>query len=136
MAGADLLGLASFPFPMDKKAKRIPIHLLFLGGLCFVGGVWFLWCSHLKAEWNADKGKMPLLGVFGDSFGSLNTLFSGLAFVGVLVALSKSHNDSLDAEERRREDKKGEEAARVDGELRHSQTIREQERLARLRFWN
>lgn len=34
-----------------------------------------------------DKESQELWGVFGDSFGALNTLFSGLAFTGIIVSI-------------------------------------------------
>jgi hypothetical protein len=94
--------------------KRLPIPLLFLGGLCLVGSLWGGWLFHMKKEWEADPEKIPKLGVFGDSFGSLNTLFAGLAFVGVIVTLYKQHADGMEADER------------------HDETLQAQERIAKL----
>ncbi len=44
------------------------------------------WALHLFGA-PADKDSQELWGVFGDSFGALNTLFSGLAFTGIIVSI-------------------------------------------------
>ncbi|MCK4661050.1 MAG: hypothetical protein KAV82_16135 [Phycisphaerae bacterium] len=44
-------------------------------------------CSISDGECNAVNKKWALLGTFGDSFGAMNALFSGVALIGVVVAL-------------------------------------------------
>ncbi|MDO8540066.1 MAG: hypothetical protein Q7S40_06445 [Opitutaceae bacterium] len=45
-------------------------------------GIWvFFWCSDLGIS------KDDVRGQFGDKFGALNTLFTGLAFVGLIATL-------------------------------------------------
>lgn len=66
-------------------------------GLAFVAIVlalsvlatWALYPTVLERVFNvpADVTKLASLGQFGDSFGSLNALFSGLAFLGIAFSL-------------------------------------------------
>lgn len=61
--------------------------LTFLGVL----GVWWLFgLLHAEAYWMrlpADKQDMERRGTYGDTFGMVNSLFTGLAFGGVVITL-------------------------------------------------
>lgn len=73
--------------PQDKKEKwLIP---LFMIGIVLI---WFLFpwtLSHLAKwlEWNIQNSDDTNFGTFGDTFGALNTLFSGLAFATLIITL-------------------------------------------------
>ena len=69
-----------------KKENTIPVLLLIL----LVIGFWILTpivtCKFAEsAETN--------IGIVGDQFGSINALFSGLAFVGVIWAITLQRNE-------------------------------------------
>lgn len=58
----------------------------------FVSLLWWKYPTWIVHEWIFDElltGKVfaPSLGEFGDVYGALNTLFSGLAFSGVIVSI-------------------------------------------------
>lgn len=58
----------------------------------FVSLLWWKYPTWIVHEWMFDKlltGKVfaPSLGEFGDIYGALNTLFSGLAFSGVIISI-------------------------------------------------
>lgn len=66
----------------DEQWTRDPIKL----GLIFGGLVTVLWvATPFLTRWQYSDPAMR--GQFGDLFGSINALFSGLAFVGVIVAI-------------------------------------------------
>lgn len=73
--------------PQDKKERwLIP---LFMIGIVLI---WFLFpwtLSHLAKwlEWNIQNSDDTNFGTFGDTFGALNTLFSGLAFATLIITL-------------------------------------------------
>lgn len=71
----------------DKKEKW-QIALFIIGIVI----IWLLfpWAlSHLAKwlEWNIQASDDPNFGTFGDTFGALNTLFSGLAFATLIITL-------------------------------------------------
>jgi hypothetical protein len=70
----------------------------------FVIVIWSYWFSATLDQWNASLHSTQLerFGQIGDAFGSLNTLFSGLAIAGVVFTLYRQHADSQQAEERHR----------------------------------
>jgi hypothetical protein len=58
----------------------------------FVSLLWWKYPTWIVHEWMFEKllvGKVfaPSLGEFGDVYGALNTLFSGLAFSGVIISI-------------------------------------------------
>ena len=70
---------------MNKLSGGIAIVIL----LFTVILIWFTfphWMVHLF-KISTDKDSQSLLGTFGDSFGALNTLFSGLAFSGIIISI-------------------------------------------------
>jgi len=46
-----------------------------------------LWCSTFTLLWFDDKKALGEIGVFGDMFGAVNALFSGFAFIGIIVSI-------------------------------------------------
>ncbi|GMV70173.1 MAG: hypothetical protein DYG93_07685 [Leptolyngbya sp. PLA2] len=60
-------------------------------------GVLVLWAVvfllSLSAYYCGDASSSPKWGQFGDAFGSVNALFSGLALLGVVAALLLQHKD-------------------------------------------
>lgn len=79
---------------------------LFLKATLLVTGIWAISALtlYLSVE---DYSKS---GTFGDSFGVLNTLFSGLAFAGIIVSI-KMQNDEM--REQRKELQKQKKAAQL-----------------------
>lgn len=67
--------------------------IISLIGILLLGFVIFLtwrtfpdWIGHVFDIKNSAE-QQSLLGTFGDSFGALNTLFSGLAFAGIIISI-------------------------------------------------
>jgi len=74
----------------DKRASYLRVAIVF----CFLLGVYGSYLIILL--WNIPFSVIPDTmrdGVFGDSFGTLNALFSGLAFSGVLITLLFQRKD-------------------------------------------
>jgi len=75
----------SEPSKDDKEQKRL--WLWALAAVCFVIGLWlitflsFTFLSHFRWFDVGDRG------TFGDMFGGLNSLFSGLAFAGIVFTI-------------------------------------------------
>jgi len=70
---------------MTKQDKKLPTPLLWIIGIFVVLGIWigawyFLLWSSYKLNW-LNKG------TFGDIFSAVSALFSGLAFVAVVITL-------------------------------------------------
>lgn len=63
--------------------------LLFVLLVAFVFVIWAYFPSWMGHVFSAplDAELQGVLGTFGDSFGALNTLFSGLAFTGIIVSI-------------------------------------------------
>ena len=93
----------------ERTSDRTPDRRtwsLFLKASLLVIGIWGASATALVLTVD-DFGKS---GTFGDSFGVLNTLFSGLAFAGIIVTV-KIQND--DMREQRKELQKQKKAAQV-----------------------
>lgn len=77
--------------------KKISAETMIAGGvlavlIAYVGYYFFLYSGYSSSEDIADlKGVRS--GTFGDAFGALNALFSGLAFSGVLITLYFQRKD-------------------------------------------
>lgn len=61
--------------------------------VALIGAIVFAWLFyptwvHQVLLVSDDKELLSRLGIFGDSYGALNTLFSGLAFAGIIVSIS------------------------------------------------
>ena len=72
--------------------KRSLFFVLCSTPFIFVSLLWFKYPTWIVHEWLFGKllvGKVfaPSLGEFGDVYGALNTLFSGLAFSGVIISI-------------------------------------------------
>ena len=67
---------------MDWK-KNAGIFLV--GFILWLSSV--LWLPWLFSFFGLGLGSLERKGLFGDSFGAINALFSGLAFAGVILAL-------------------------------------------------
>lgn len=63
------------------------VSLILLAGAIF--GAWFLYPAWIQDVFTVSEDQILLsrLGTFGDSFGTLNTLFSGLAFAGIIISI-------------------------------------------------
>lgn len=57
-----------------------------------VGGVAIAWVASGYVVWHQFP-KMSDRGTFGDMFGSINSLFSGLAFAGLIIAILLQHKE-------------------------------------------
>lgn len=66
--------------------KITPARIVLIGAIVVIG-LW-LWYSQLSFGRTVEKW-----GVFGDKFGALNTLFTGLGFVGILATLYHQHRE-------------------------------------------
>jgi hypothetical protein len=63
---------------------------LYLGSLVVI----FLWLlSFPIIKYFSDSNDWTKIGVFGDSFGAINSLFSGLAFVGLIFTIYLQKNE-------------------------------------------
>lgn len=77
----------------DNTQPKVPILRTALGFLAivlalYIGFVVWMTTGHPGiAEVGTQSSKFSEAGVFGDSFGALNALFSGLAFAGLLTAI-------------------------------------------------
>ncbi|MNJ36094.1 hypothetical protein D3C77_308670 [compost metagenome] len=71
------------------------VVVVIVGG--YVGYYIFLYSGFPSQGWSELKGVRS--GTFGDAFGALNALFSGLAFSGVLITLLLQRNDMKEAKE-------------------------------------
>lgn len=81
--------------PLEKQSpwwKRIWFSLPFWGALII--GLCVLFPLALYLYWGSDGGEYwDRIGAFGDQYGTLNALFSGLAFAGVIIALHLQRKD-------------------------------------------
>ncbi len=70
---------------MEANEKRRGRAIWIVAGVAFVAVIvsWFFSSSVVEALYD----QMPERGQFGDQFGAINALFSGLAFAGVIVAI-------------------------------------------------
>lgn len=77
---------------------------LFIGLLTFLTIVWASWEPLLIRYWpSAHHDDLPSRGQFGDSYGGLNTLFTGWAFAGVGFTIYLQIVENKAREEERRE---------------------------------
>ena len=70
---------------MSKVLSSLFVLIL----VCAIFGVWFTFPYWVPIVFNlpVDTETQNLWGTFGDTFGALNTLFSGLAFLGIIVSI-------------------------------------------------
>ena len=76
---------------MNSKKKRRLLYAFLLALpplLVFAYAALLLWVT-----WPIQELSVAKSGVFGDSFGLLNALFSGLAFAGVIVTILLQKNE-------------------------------------------
>ena len=74
----------------EKKEKRIPTFLLII--LCIIPfavifGIWNYYGGHMLLGQTDEQLKGLGPGARGDMYGGLNTLFTGFAFAGLIIAL-------------------------------------------------
>lgn len=74
--------------------------------------IWLLFCCVVLFRSSEKDILIGQLGTFGDSFGILSSLFSGIGILGVAFTLYRQHQDGVEAEER------------------HNESVRAQERIA------
>jgi hypothetical protein len=68
---------------MNKEYRKMSKSLIFI---IYIVAIIFIWClSWYLIDLNIIDSNER--GVFGDKFGAINSLFSGLAFVGLIVTL-------------------------------------------------
>lgn len=77
-----------------KLLKDIAIFLIILGGVL---AVWYFTSSwidnNITAGDAAQQQTASVRGQFGDKFGAVNALFSGLAFAGIIITLLLQRRD-------------------------------------------
>lgn len=85
---------------MSQKKKTNPKSfqdiLLFLLVLGLVTAVWFLmwnWIDNNIVAKSTEESDNQVRGLFGDKFGSVNALFSGFAFAGIIFTLLLQRRD-------------------------------------------
>ncbi len=61
------------------------LSLLLIGGVCLTVVIYA--CILLYLTWPISEFSVTKSGVFGDSFGALTSLFSGLAFAGLIITI-------------------------------------------------
>lgn len=76
--------------------KNTSVRILIWGGVLIVGA-WVGWMAVTPG------GSVEAAGWFGDKFGALNTLFTGLAAVGVVAALWHEREGAADREHEHKE---------------------------------
>lgn len=69
---------------MSKKKKNSNwiYALIFIGVICLWSLCWYLVVININ-----DNDSWPHRGQFGDMFGAVNALFSGLAFAGIIITI-------------------------------------------------
>lgn len=76
--------------PKETRSKKYDLKgwLFIISTLAFVLALWFYYPS-LGAKFKESTGVASYteMGVFGDSYGALNTLFSALAFTGIIASI-------------------------------------------------
>lgn len=77
---------------LKRFSQRFIFVVLCSMPFIFVSLLWWKYPTWIVHEWMFEKlltGKVfaPSLGEFGDVYGALNTLFSGLAFSGVIISI-------------------------------------------------
>ncbi len=80
-----------------KSGGWVELFVVVLIGLA-VGCAWWSYMEHARGKW-ADSAGLTKLGQIGDTFGSLNTLFSGLAFIALAYTIRRQHLDGLASED-------------------------------------
>lgn len=79
---------------LSKKLRDALILLLILGGVVFVWYYISNWIdSHITAGTILEQQIAAVRGQFGDKFGAVNALFSGLAFAGIIITLLLQRRD-------------------------------------------
>lgn len=94
---------------MSKKDKQKECNYLGLGGISAFIIFIFLFLNYHFVLWVTGQ-KLSSVGEFGDMYGGINALFSGLAFVGVIIAImmqSKELSLQRDELEETRKELKG-----------------------------
>jgi len=74
-------------------------------------GLWLWWyymASYLSSIPLATVSSIEAWGTFGDSFGSLNTLFTGLAFIGLVYTIHVQRKEMKETSEVLKHEKKRE----------------------------
>ena len=71
---------------MDNEAKKKEYNYLGIGGISALVICALLIINYHFVLWVTEQ-KLSTVGEFGDMFGAVNALFSGLAFVGVIIAI-------------------------------------------------
>src|SRR5687767_11829025 len=73
----------------EKKRKSNWIYvLIFIVVLCLWSLCWYLLVSNIN-----DNDSWARRGQFGDMFGAINALFSGLAFAGIIITIMMQRDE-------------------------------------------
>jgi hypothetical protein len=83
-----------------ESGKKSWAWLVALFAAAVVIVAWCTWWTVARDNWNADAATYAKFGQFGDMFGSLNALFAGLAFVGVIFTIYRQLEDGSAVDER------------------------------------
>lgn len=72
---------------MKKHALKLWLGLTVLGVVALWSLSWWYTSTQIKSEDTHALSDQAARGVFGDQFGGVNALFTGLAFTGVIISL-------------------------------------------------
>lgn len=93
-ASSAVAGQASAsPTTEDTCHKDEPLPWYFKVAFAFVIGLWLALLYLGISSTAFDFKCLTKLGTFGDSFGVLNTLFSGLAFLAIIISIKYQRDD-------------------------------------------
>lgn len=111
----------------DSPSKKKPAAIigLAISGFLVVIITWYSFADFAHRYWKTSPSKIGEFGVFGDSFGVINSLFSGLAMLGVVITILMQHKDSEEAERLRIADAR-------DAEEKHTADLQVQERIVKV----
>jgi hypothetical protein len=86
--------------PPTSDQNSFSVKGIAITGFFVILIIWLSFMDLAARHWKASSDKIGDFGVFGDSFGVINSLFSGLAMLGVALTLYKQHKDGELADER------------------------------------
>ncbi|MBL4592054.1 MAG: hypothetical protein JKY96_08855 [Phycisphaerales bacterium] len=78
---------------LERKMNRGALHLVVLFALLFVVVVLWETIPKLTIQHYDPEQKTMTPGTYGDTFGSVNALFAGLAFAGLLWSIWQTNNE-------------------------------------------
>jgi len=90
----------------EGKPPNYKRYFFYVVGVCILYAGAVLPLLNKLFTWLDIKNEQLSLGTFGDSFGALNTLFSGLAFAGIAYSIKIQREELQQAKEQNEQQKK------------------------------